>query len=130
MKKRLLQIAEYLNISVRELERKIGLKRGNIGNMSENSEIGSEKLAKLIDNFPEINANWLLTGKGDMLLIENLKNIENSDWKNEKIQFLQEISNLKGKIIEIQDELIEIKKERVEQVSDVKTATPLTGTYD
>ena len=67
MKKRLLQIADYLNISIRELEQKSGLKRGNISNMSENSEIGSEKLSKIIDNFPQISLKWLLTGEGEML---------------------------------------------------------------
>jgi len=136
MKKRLLQIAEYLNISVRELERKIGLKRGNISNMSENSEIGSVKLAKIIDIFPEISSDWLLTGNGEMLRksydLEDKKSdltSENVFFKDKYIAELEKNEQLRIEIDSLKTELFEIKKERVEQVSDAKTATILTGTY-
>jgi len=67
MKKRLLQIADYLGMSVRGFETACELQRGNISNMSENGAIGSDKLSKIIDKFPDINLEWLLTGNGQML---------------------------------------------------------------
>ena len=35
--------------------------------MGEASAIGSDKLAKIIDAFPEVDLYWLLLGAGDML---------------------------------------------------------------
>jgi hypothetical protein len=67
IKERLKQLAEYKEISIRNFEQYCELKRGNISNMGENTEIGSDKLAKIIDKIPEINPKWLLTGRGSML---------------------------------------------------------------
>ena len=67
MKKRLLEIASYFAVSVRRFEEECGLKRGNISNMTEDSSIGSDKLSKIIDKYPSINLEWLITGNGDML---------------------------------------------------------------
>ncbi len=71
MKERLLQIADYLGLSVRAFELKCGLQRGNISNMSENGAIGSDKLSKIIDSCSDINIEWLLTGRGTMLNAQN-----------------------------------------------------------
>ena len=71
IKERLIKIAEYQGVSILNFEKICGLNRGNISNMGENSEIGSEKLSKISETFPEINSEWLLTGKGNMLKNEN-----------------------------------------------------------
>lgn len=71
MKERLLQIANHLGISIRGLENLCGLQRGNISNMSEGGAIGSDKLAKIIDGCPDINPEWLITGKGGILREQN-----------------------------------------------------------
>ena len=76
MKKRLLQIADYLGMSVRAFEAACELQRGNISNMSENGAIGSDKLSKIIDSFPDINPEWLITGKGEMLKSEEGKKLD------------------------------------------------------
>jgi hypothetical protein len=67
MKERLLEIADLLGLSVRKFEHSSGLQRGNISNMSDNGAIGSDKLSKIFDKFPQINPEWLLTGKGAKL---------------------------------------------------------------
>lgn len=67
MKKRLLELADYYSVSVRKFEEECGLKRGNISNMTDDSSIGSDKLSKIIDRYPFVNMEWLITGKGDML---------------------------------------------------------------
>ena len=60
---------------MRKFEEYCQLGRGNISNMSENSSIGSDKLSKIIDAFPEVSAEWLLTGRGDMILKDNQTNL-------------------------------------------------------
>ena len=67
MKSRLTEIADYVAGSTRSFEVACGLQRGNIGNMSDDGAIGSDKLAKIIDAFPFLDVEWILTGKGEMI---------------------------------------------------------------
>jgi hypothetical protein len=68
MKERLLKIIAHYGMSVRAFEAHCELMRGNISNMSDDSSIGSDKLSKILDKFPDINSGWLLTGHGLMLI--------------------------------------------------------------
>lgn len=63
IKDRLISIAKLQDLSIRAFEEKCGLGRGNISNMGPNSAIGSDKLTKILDTFPNIDLNWVLTGK-------------------------------------------------------------------
>jgi hypothetical protein len=67
IKERVLKSASYYGFSVRKFEKKCQLNRGVLSNMNENSSLGSDKLACIFDNCPEINATWLVTGHGEML---------------------------------------------------------------
>ena len=67
MKRRLFEFIEYTGMSVRRFENACCLQRGNVSSMTDNSAIGSDKLSKIIDAFPELNIEWLLCGKGEML---------------------------------------------------------------
>lgn len=70
IKDRLTQIAKYNGLSIRGMEATCNLGRGNISNMSDTSNIGSDKLSKIVDMFPMIDLTWLLTGKGEMFKAE------------------------------------------------------------
>lgn len=65
IKTRLVQIAEIKGFSVRAFEEACQLKRGNISNIVAGGAIGSDKLAKIFDAFPDINPHWLIMGVGD-----------------------------------------------------------------
>lgn len=78
IRQRLIGIAKYKGLSVRAFEEFCGLKRGNISNLSCDSNIGSDKLSKIIDATPEVNVDWLLTGRGKMLSEERLSNREDA----------------------------------------------------
>ena len=73
LKERFNKIADYYNLSIRKLETKCGLQRGNMSNTT--GAIGSDKLAKIYDNCPEINLTWLITGKGDMLISNSVDQV-------------------------------------------------------
>jgi hypothetical protein len=64
MKERLLQIANYKKISGREFSRKINKSEGFL-NMAKNITV--DVLNNILDAFPEVNSEWLITGKGEML---------------------------------------------------------------
>lgn len=63
IKERLYETAVNKGLSVRSFEEMCGLGRGNISNMKENGAIGSDKLAKIVDTYPDLDIVWLLTGK-------------------------------------------------------------------
>lgn len=66
IKNRLKVIADNYNLSIRALEEKCGLNRGNISNMSDNGNLGSDKLSKIFDTLPDVDPLWLITGRGNM----------------------------------------------------------------
>ena len=68
-KKRLEKLLPHLQLTKYSLSKKLGFANGSVFNNIWNERNGiSAKLAKKIcDQFPEINFDWLLTGKGEML---------------------------------------------------------------
>lgn len=68
LSQRITQLIDNLGISARSLESQIGASNGVISRViRENKDIGSKWLIKIVDNYPQINGDWLLTGKGDMI---------------------------------------------------------------
>ena len=65
---RLLKIVNNEGISVRSLEQKIGCSNGVLAKcIQKGTDISSLWLSKFIEIFPKYDAEWLLTGNGDML---------------------------------------------------------------
>lgn len=69
IKDRLDMIVSHLGISGRELSRACGFSESYYSSI--NDGIGADKLNKILSAYPEISAQWLLTGKGDMLTSES-----------------------------------------------------------
>ncbi len=106
IKERLISIAEFEGLSIRGFEERCGLGRGNISNMGPNSAIGSDKLTKILDTFPSIDINWVLTG------IEQ-KPVDGTDvWEgtnsvllDKVIKQAEEIGKLKERISQLEQRL-------------------------
>lgn len=64
IKNRILQYIDYKNISKYKFYRETGITRGVL---DKESGISEENIAKFIAYSDDINLNWLLTGKGEML---------------------------------------------------------------
>lgn len=71
------RIGEYIHaksISIRSLETSIGASNGAIGRaINKGSDIATEWLSKIIEIYPDINPQWLLTGEGPMLNDEKIE---------------------------------------------------------
>lgn len=108
IKERIIMSANYYNLSIRKFEEKCHLNRGVLGNMSEKSTIGSDKLASIFDNCEEINPEWLITGKGNMLKknVDGFIDFENTNSHSEKDILIQSMQ----KTIDTQTELINFLK--------------------
>lgn len=65
VKQRLMEFAEFRNLSISKFESLCGLGNGYVGKLK--GEPGSRKLEDILKAFPELNRAWLLFGKGEML---------------------------------------------------------------
>lgn len=72
IKERVKDFLNYLAIGQNAFEKKVGWSNGYINNVK---SISAEKLTDAINEYPQLNAEWLLTGRGEMLKSEN----ENAD---------------------------------------------------
>lgn len=69
MKKRLKQLIDYYGISTNLFSQKIGVSEGTIRKiLTQNTTIRSDTLEKISQNFTDISMDWLITGRGEMLL--------------------------------------------------------------
>ncbi|WP_304288800.1 transcriptional regulator [Capnocytophaga leadbetteri] len=120
MKERILQFIEYKRLSKNKFYKETGLSNGIL---DKQGGISSDSLEKIYCVYPEINLDWLLTGKGEMFKKEGLvqqahNNISSTinqhqtihapeDYetlKKENQRLTQENSGLKDKIIQLMEE--------------------------
>jgi hypothetical protein len=95
---RINQFAESQGLSIREIERSIGATNGVIsGAIKNNREIGSDKLENFLQAFPNVSAEWLLRGVGEMLTQS-----EDSVMKNPTLDFV--VRHMAREIGELKDQ--------------------------
>ena len=68
IKDRISKFIQYKNITLAEFERNVSLANGYIKKFK--GSIGSDKLNNITSYYPDINIDWLITGKGSMLKSE------------------------------------------------------------
>jgi|GEM_PF-2609750 len=68
IKERILLFAEKQEDSKQVFFTKVGLKYSNFTGKSKESDLTSKAVAEILLTYKEINPNWLLMGKGEMLL--------------------------------------------------------------
>ena len=72
---RLIQYIDFKGVNKMNFELNNGLSNGYLGKqLSRNADLGEGILVKILENCPDINPNWLLTGKGNMLNSESENN--------------------------------------------------------
>ncbi|MDR0605705.1 MAG: helix-turn-helix domain-containing protein [Bacteroidales bacterium] len=72
-KTRLLEFLSYLDIGQNAFEKKVGISNGYISHIK--GSIGSDIINKITYVYPKLNAEWLLTGEGEMLKDVSMNNV-------------------------------------------------------
>lgn len=70
LKERIKKFIEHLGIETRAFEVRCSLSNGFVNNAGHS--IREASLNKIIEVYPELNKNWLITGDGNMLLAESM----------------------------------------------------------
>lgn len=109
MNKRLKQVIEYYGITPHKFSQKIGLSEGTIRKiLNANTSIKSENLEKLAQTFTEINLDWLITGRGEMLFSEQPKTDTPVAATPDALRMIADLARENG---QLQAENAELKKE-------------------
>ena len=116
IKERLYSIAEFEGLSVRAFEERCGLGRGNISNMAPGGAIGSDKPTKILDTFPDIDVNWILTG------IEQ-KNVMSTDiWEETNEKLLEKVIKQAEEIGQLKERIRQLEQRLGKDAASVSTA--------
>lgn len=67
VKQRILQYLKYKGISIRKFSEKISISPSNFNEKNMSSALSSDVLCRILTEFEELNSDWLLLGKGEML---------------------------------------------------------------
>lgn len=71
VKERLKKFIESKNITVSAFEGAIGASNGYVNSIYKS--VGLDKLLAIVEKFPDLNLNWLISGEGPMLLTDVVK---------------------------------------------------------
>ncbi len=83
MKDRIQKFIDYKNISPGELSDILGVQRSNISHiLNGRNKPGAAFIEKFLLSFPNVNARWLFTGEGPMIM--------NTDKESKSLNFSQE----------------------------------------
>ena len=111
-------IRKKFNITAKELSNKIGIPYRTIVNYENSTrKISSDFIESLVIHLG-INANWLLTGKGNMLLTDEKKRIEINNGHT-----INGVGNITGNVIFSENDF-DNKQEAKEVVGLMKYAPP------
>ena len=107
IKQNILQFIERQNISKNKLYEKTGISNGTL---SQKGGMSESNIMKFLSAYTEVSAEWLLTGRGEMLK-SSVQNIVQNSGKNS-------INNISGNIKQQNyNELMEIIREKDRQIA-------------
>jgi len=70
---RIKQYIDFKGVKVSAFEKEIGMSNGSFASQLRNNKtIGVDKLENILKKYPDLDPQWLLTGKGEMLTLNNL----------------------------------------------------------
>ena len=67
MLERLIQYIEYKHLTIHKFEMSVGMANATISNGLKRGSLNSSRLKVILDTYPDLSLDWLLTGKGNML---------------------------------------------------------------
>jgi hypothetical protein len=106
VKDRLKKYVTSQGLAVSTFEKSIGVSNGYVNSISKG--IGGEKLILIIEKYPNLNIEWLLVGKGEML-----KDNEKKGSLKEDVGVLKGYISTQQKLIDqLEKEIKELKKAR------------------
>jgi transcriptional regulator with XRE-family HTH domain len=112
MKERIQKFIDYKGIKAGDLASVMGVQRSNISHiLNGRNKPGASFIEKFLLVFPDINARWFLTGKGEMLNIKSYQEPNKTDIPQHPPQLKSEPEIIYGKT-----NSSEVSKKKIEKV--------------
>ncbi len=111
VKERLKNFIKSQGMTISGFEKAIGVSNGYVNSISKG--IGGEVLLSILEKTPNLDIEWLLTGKGSMLRTQENASIVNTGGKNVNIQGSENTT-----VGEQSTDLLEIIKEQSKQINE------------
>lgn len=124
IKERIIQFIDLKGVKKEHFYNKIGMTSANFRGKAKETPINSTAIENILSEFPDLNLDWLITGKGEMTkmstqIVKNEGTTNNQNNINAPVEGNITISqNEMYNIIEIQRELNNIIKTSQEQLSE------------
>ncbi len=114
VRSRLMEYLDKMGISQARFANRVGVSRGYVNSMTGN--ITQETSDKIKTAYPNLNMDWLVTGRGEMF--NNTQAIDNNNLTNSTIQQGNYINNL-AVISKIHDDFQNIIDKKDEQINEL-----------
>jgi|SRR5690606_36546052 len=125
VKERVKEFLNNQNITISVFEKSINASNGYVNSISKS--IGIDKINIILEKYPNLNIEWLLTGKGEMLKKPETSNIVSEPQTSyEKKSNENEIIAMQKKLLESQAREIELLHEKIERLEDIKSISTKT----
>ncbi len=112
IKSRILYLIDNMSISKRDFYSKTGISRGTL---ESKTGITEDTLAKFIATYPEISLDWLILGRGEITRTPNT-----ASGISEHSRTTDLLLEAKETIIRLQQDQIDLLKEKIERLSEEK----------
>jgi len=100
MNNRINSLLKHLKLSSAQFADEIGVQRSSVSHvLSGRNKPGFDFIQKILSRFPEISADWLITGAGEMLKRMSQKEFELFETKEEREEEAEKKHNLKKEAI-------------------------------
>lgn len=115
---RIKEYIDFKDISISAFEKSIGMSNASFGkSLKNNGAIGTDKLENILNVYPDISLEWLLTGKGEMIKNSSLDKLEDPpfvpyDIYRDCLDHVKELMNMLKQSQKQTDDLIELLKEK------------------
>lgn len=125
MSERLRAFIDYTRLKDSEFARTIDSSKQQISDWTKGKKIPIAKVTLLLETYKELNGNWFLTGKGNMLKGENgvtlqKKECMNPDCCEEKDELREEIKKQRAEIDDLKMQVIRLQAEKIKWLEEKK----------
>ncbi|MCB9261934.1 MAG: helix-turn-helix transcriptional regulator [Flavobacteriales bacterium] len=112
LNKRVMQFVSAIGLSKSDFASAIGVQPSLISHISSGrNKVGVEVLQKMLEIYPDISAEWLMLGKGDMFTQNNT---------NQSIRLKVEVQNLISEMDLVQNQFNVLKRKFDKLASELK----------
>lgn|SRR5690606_2525706 len=106
--KRIKEYIDFKGITISAFEKSVGFSNGLFGGqLKRDKTIGLDKLENILKTYPDLSADWVLTGRGNMLKKRDAnENIPGTNQQKEILYSLNTLMTTQQRIVSLLEQLV------------------------